>query len=114
MDDETVGKIGCLFMVLFLILGPTAFKDCSCTKDNVGNGAPYAAQTFVKQNLKSPSTAKFGSNPSVRETSKNVFVVKSYVESQNSFGAMIREKYEVTLRNDEEKNSWVLVDIKFY
>lgn len=59
------------------------------------------AEKFVKQNLKTPSTAKF---PEVLEKSKHItklnnksFLINSWVDSQNSFGAMIRSEFSCTI-----------------
>ncbi|MDT0687827.1 hypothetical protein [Autumnicola psychrophila] len=54
------------------------------------------AEKAIKSKLKSPSTSEF---PGVRGTSikKDVdtFYVRSYVDSQNGFGAMMRTNFEV-------------------
>ena len=99
-----------MFLCAFMFLVSTMF-----TKETVDHAktAPYAALKFVEQNLKSPSTAKFSRNPYVDKKDDNVFIVKSYVDAQNSFGAMIRENYEVKLRYDESTRSWILIDLKF-
>jgi len=58
----------------------------------------YSAEELVKQNLKSPSTADFpnwyGGDWSVSRKD-NVVTVVSYVDAQNSFGAMLRSKFAV-------------------
>jgi hypothetical protein len=53
-------------------------------------------QSFVKQNLKAPSTAEF---PSISEativhTQSNQWSVSSYVDAQNSFGAPLRSTFD--------------------
>jgi len=55
------------------------------------------AEDFVKQNLKSPSTADF---PGVSEKDQHItnlgggkYKIESWVDSQNSFGATIRAKF---------------------
>lgn len=65
------------------------------------------AQQFVKQGLKSPSTAEFPTLPYDATTDGNgLYRVISYVDSQNSFGAMIRSDWSVTMRLAGEK--WLL------
>lgn len=57
------------------------------------------AQQFVLQGLKAPSTAKFPSLPDQTTTDgKGLYRIISHVDSQNSFGAMIREDWSVTMR----------------
>lgn len=60
------------------------------------------AQDYVKQGLKSPSTAEFpGTFWSVDDCTvaryKDTVTVQSYVDSQNSFGAMVRSNFKVQL-----------------
>lgn len=58
----------------------------------------YSAEELVKQNLKAPSTADFpnwyGGEWHISRKD-NVITIVSYVDSQNSFGAMIREKFAI-------------------
>jgi len=62
------------------------------------------AQQFVLQGLKSPSTAKFPTPPYDTTTDGNgLYRVISYVDSQNSFGAMLRDNWSVTMRLVGEK-----------
>ncbi|MCZ8330414.1 MAG: hypothetical protein O9282_03785 [Flavobacterium sp.] len=63
------------------------------------------SQVCVEQNLKSPSTAEFPyATDGVVQINDSVFVVNSYVDSQNGFGAMIRTKYrcKLTILKDEK------------
>jgi hypothetical protein len=86
------------------------------TKATAAN-ACYMAEVFVEQRLKAPATAKhpWCSEAVVSETGENEFLVVSYVDSQNSFGALIRTKYAAKVRfdkYDEKRNQlWTLVDI---
>ena len=65
------------------------------------------AQEFVKQGLKAPSTAKFPTLPYDTSTDGNgLYRVVSYVDSQNSFGAMMRSDWSVTMRLTGKR--WIL------
>ena len=58
------------------------------------------AQELVKKELKSPSTAKFPwsfSEYTVSRSGEN-WIVKGYVDAQNSFGAMIRSNFEACFK----------------
>jgi len=56
------------------------------------------AQEFVKQTLKSPSTAKFPALPyEIVDLGDSFYKVSSYVDSQNSFGATIRNEWSVKM-----------------
>ena len=67
----------------------------------------YNAKEYVLQGLKSPSTAEFpGTLLEIGEWSvtrnKDVVTVKSYVDSQNGFGAMIRSNFAVQMSYDSK------------
>lgn len=72
-------------------------------------GAQVACAEFVKDQLKSPATAEF-SETSSSELGQERWRVEGAVDSENSFGAMIRNTYvcEVEYLGDDE---WQLVDL---
>lgn len=70
--------------------------------------AKERALYLVKSTLKSPSSAVFG-EPYVIKTA-NTFEVGGYVDSQNSFGAMLRTTFTVVLSKNGDQ--WKLVDFK--
>ena len=59
--------------------------------DNMG--AYVISQNFVKDNIKSPSTADFPIEATNVKCRGSKFMVVSYLDAQNSFGAKIREQY---------------------
>lgn len=76
------------------------------------------AQMLIEQSLKSPSTAKF---PSCRSTNiqrlpNDTFVVSAYVDSQNSFGAMLRTdwtiKYSYIENGSRTLTEYLIIDGK--
>ncbi len=70
------------------------------------------AQQFVLQTLKAPSTAKFPALPyEAGSLGDGFYGVKSYVDSQNSFGAMIRSNWSVTMKITG--NQWALEKMIF-
>lgn len=87
-------------------------------KYDPGENAYIYAQLFVKDKLKSPSTAEFPFSPDdVWSLGENRYKVISYVDSQNSFGATIRTKYIAVLKYIPGKGSkpgtWELEDLIF-
>ena len=64
------------------------------------NDAIFMSRVFIEKRLKAPSTADFASysNSSVTRTSTGTFLVSSYVDAQNSFGAKIRTHYTCELQ----------------
>lgn len=72
------------------------------------------SQKFVRQNLKAPTTALFPSSTfdNCMTTQSGVtWRVRSFVDAQNSFGAMIRSDYNVEMRYSPSSDTWALVDI---
>ena len=58
----------------------------------------YIAKKAVLDKLKAPSTAKFSpSSETTIKQSDNEWIVEGWVESENSFGATIRNSYEVKI-----------------
>lgn len=62
--------------------------------------AALNAQLLVKRKLKSPSTADFPptSTAKVEKSENGTWIVTSYVDSQNGFGAMIRNDWVAEIR----------------
>jgi len=68
------------------------------------------AQTFVKRHLKAPATAEFPWSPdeySIVSLGDGRWKVSSYVDAQNGFGAMVRSRWDVTLRRKEDGSAWL-------
>ncbi len=57
--------------------------------------AYIASQEYARMNIKSPSTAEFpGSNQAeIVRFNDSTYVVKSYLDAQNGYGAMLRANY---------------------
>ncbi len=82
--------------------------------DQGKSNADIAAKFYVKEDLKAPSTAKFSGYDARNITliSECEFVVRGYVDAQNSFGAMIRNNYYVRIRYDPVKGLHMPVNIQ--
>lgn len=108
--------IGLLFIVAVIFI----FKSCvggsnkKPSETSLKTQAWVCAQDIVKQNLKSPSTAKFCTMPeaTIRNSKNNDWSVSGWVDAQNSFGGTIRTKFLVTLTLTENgyKNGYVIFD----
>jgi hypothetical protein len=77
-----------------------------------GTTAFYMCQTFVERRLKAPKTADFASkgDSSILDLGSETYKITSYVDSQNSFGALVRTKYfcKVHYKGDDQ---WQLQDL---
>lgn len=71
----------------------------------------YMSQVFVKRMLVSPSSAKFPwfDESMVMQVGEDTWVINSYVDSQNKFGAMLRTNYIVKIKYLGNKR-WELLD----
>lgn len=113
-------KSGCLYKIfIYIILLPISavllfwiIDKSTDSQDSKSNSytsndilAYNYAEKFVKEHLKSPSTAEF---PSTREkvehthynSSTSIYRINSWVDSQNSFGAMIRQRFSCEIIMD--------------
>jgi len=104
-----ISSLGWAFMIIVVILIIGFLKDCGSdsgdtdnkTKYYSGHDAYLEAQSFVKKQLKSPSTAEFPYYNKVENNVKylgtNKYKIESWVDSQNSFGATIRTNFSCTI-----------------
>ncbi|MFW2500382.1 hypothetical protein [Clostridium diolis] len=92
-------------------------------RDNIQTNAITYSKMTVQDLLKSPSTAKFPSSAFQGEEYKEFLLkdepdnqtwyIQSYVDSQNSFGAIVRSKWAVKIQVYEDERYKILdVDIK--
>lgn len=75
--------------------------------------AYVSSKQFVADTLKAPSTARFCSYDEARVTrlSGERYRVVGWVDSQNSFGAMLRSDFSCTLELRDNGETWRAVDI---
>lgn len=85
-----------------------------------GLSAYYQSCDYVRQRLKSSSSAKFPNPLNNRELigvdlGEGRFKVSAYVDAKNSFGATTRSRYTCILKGIEtvDGNRWILESIEF-
>lgn len=68
-------------------------------EENLKYEAYQVAKEYIMQRLKSPSTAKFASvsDAVLFKDDKGIYNLALEVDAQNSFGAMLREKYFIQI-----------------
>lgn len=105
----------CCIVVIIIILAKALGGDNS----TINNSDDYyyactVAQKEVKENLKSPSSAKFNSCSEMNITeSEGIWTVNGEVEASNSFGAIIKNNFTVKIRRVGE-NTYNLISINIY
>ena len=108
IKNKNVGSIVFIVVVLgFFVYG--AFITFG-GKTNNNSEIWVLAKHEVESNLKSPSSAKF---PSMRSDEVRItevggkYIVKSYVDAENSFGASIRSNFTVTINKNSSGKYFV-------
>jgi hypothetical protein len=118
-DDEPASpkaksKTPVLVVIVGIVLGLLCWgvvsgKFASKPKPD-GSGATAVCRTFVKRQLKAPSTAEF-SGETVR-TDGPGWLVSGFVDAQNSFGAALRRHYSCSvIPADTTGDNWTLVSL---
>lgn len=81
---------------------------------NGRSDAAIVAQFFIKEKLKAPSTASFASNSesNVIVAGECEFIIRSYLDAQNSFGAKLRSDYYVNLKYDPIRKTYILLGLR--
>jgi hypothetical protein len=71
-------------------------------------------EKFVKEKLKSPKTAEFEPISTITfKNEGNVWAFVGYVDSQNSFGALIRTNFSIGMRYYTDNENWGLTTLIF-
>jgi hypothetical protein len=70
------------------------------------------SQMFVEKRLKAPKTAKFPhiSKIKVESANENRWLIKSYVDSENGYGAVVRQEYRAIVEH-LEGDKWKLIKL---
>jgi hypothetical protein len=113
---------GCFWIILIALVAFCGYVVNHSDSSSTNSGSSYSishpdiflaynyAENAVKKKLKSPSTAEF---PGTIEKSKHInylgggeYQINSWVDSQNSFGAIIRSNFRVIIVFNDNKASY--------
>ena len=107
--------LGLVFCLVFASASALAYGSTygSSISEDYKAGLFVYAKELVTAHLKSPLTAKFPnySECSYQKGEDGVYMVVGYVDSQNSFGAMIRETWGCMIQEVGTKWQVVMVQI---
>lgn len=72
-------------------------------------------ERWVRRRLDTPSTAKFARprDSTITHEGGGTYVVRSYLDAQNLFGAMVRSQFVCTTSYQEDTDSWRLDALDF-
>lgn len=92
------------FIIFLVFVGVIYSNINSDTEEDRMMDAWVCAENVVRQNLKSPSSAKFCTYPEaiIKDKGNNEYMVTGWVDADNSFGASIRTDFTVTLTLTEK------------
>jgi hypothetical protein len=124
---KTILIIAAIFVILFIIGVATTETDETVSTEKQEEkkneeietnkfGAFNASQEFIKQTLKAPGTAKFAKSwdedvKMIYEPGTGNYITYIWVDAQNSYGALLRNNFKVTLKLSDDKQQWKLIDI---
>lgn len=94
-------KKAVISFLIFVVVAVFIVVKCGCSNDEENKVKTYDkidalthAQIYIKSKLKSPASAEFeGGADGVIKINDTTFTVMGTVDSQNSFGAMLRSNY---------------------
>jgi hypothetical protein len=107
----------------FIIVGVIAFVFWIDSTDDLDRSSKayvpdsheafYMAKELMKKSLKAPSTADFAAyhESTINNLGADEWRVSSYVDSQNSFGAMIRTTFTIKMKVDRSTKYWKATDL---
>lgn len=111
--------IGSFILVCFICICAFSLYNPPAGPKDYKTMSYYICQLYVENSLKAPSTADFAPSldANIRDLGNNTFEISSYVDAQNSFGAVIRTdfycklQYTGTSEDDEAQSKyWQLLD----
>lgn len=81
--------------------------------DEIKASVYVLAKKCVKNHLKAPSTAKFSEmwECAFQKGDRNIYMMTGYVDSQNSYGAMLQEQWSIMAEVSGDKVSLVMLTI---
>jgi hypothetical protein len=84
-----------IYLVILIFITPALITSCGEQKKTYTKlNALVVSRSFVKEKLKSPASSEFGNSTDlVTQPNDTTFIIISYVDAQNSFGALIRSNY---------------------
>lgn len=105
---EQVAGCGCVVVIVVaaVVVGIGYFSGGS-GPDEVS--ATIMCEQFVERRLKSPSTAEFSQE--TQRKSGAGWTVTGAVDSQNSFGAMVRNRFRCTVTPRADGEAWDLNEL---
>ena len=129
-ENKSKSNKGCLYAIGFVFLiwiiitvsspsNPSQNSTDSSTSSTSSEAEDHTIEAFVyaqeqiEMQIKSPSSAEWPTaSESLQKRDGNIYTFKSYFDSQNSFGAMIRTKYICVV--EENNNLYKIKELQLF
>lgn len=120
-SNQTISPGHALFLIAFVLVFIGLMSQATSPSGQSEKATEVSAfvqcKNFVNDRLRAPASADFPLlDRSSWDMGNNTWVVKSHVDSQNGFGAMIRSKWYCKVQhvggNTLDQRSWRLLDIE--
>lgn len=106
-------------ILAFLVIGLLIFfgvRMCNNSKWAQQERIYYTAKEIVKDHLKSPTSAEFSGKCEVLVSPDSIYFVKSWVDSKNPLGTMMRNNFIVAMKYKggtmSDRNNWAVIDVR--
>jgi len=108
-----IASLGCLLSVILFVALTTSDESVLEPEHSIA-GAWTICQQFVEGQLKSPASADYprGSFNYTAHLGDGRYRVRAYVDSQNSFGAVLRNNFDCTVQH-AQGDTYHLVNLAF-
>ena len=118
-NKQTIITLSILLPVCYILYQCTGSSPDAPSRDSNLESKKIEAvikcKDFAKNSLKAPKTAEFPWSVAANVIGSEYFTVNSYVDAQNSFGALIRTNYHCALTyQGGGVNGWKLEEFKVY
>lgn len=103
-----VAIVGCVLIALWFFLS-TLDSSTNIREHGTWDNAAASCKFFVRERLVSPTSADFAFAKPVLNSVSGVWLMTSYVDSQNKFGALVRTRFTCEVKKNG--SSWEAVKI---
>lgn len=105
-----------IFVTVFVLLQFSGSGKSKNTPADESSMAHIQCKEFVRGRLKAPSSAEFTFlDFAATKYGDNNYVIRSYVDAQNSFGAKLRNSYVCSVKwnggSDSDIQNWELISL---
>ena len=122
LKNTQIGIVATVLLCVICLCVGIVFSNGDGGEKDYRTMAFIQCSLYVENMLKSPSSADFpaSSTANIQELENKVFEIRSYVDSQNSFGAMIRTNFYCKIQytgdpkgDEADTRNWTLLDLQF-